>query len=147
MSHTTRLGMIKRQDTVEGYTYTYYEPTEASRELALKLAIRNKIATDYLHQQRSALTREITACRGRIGHHVAKRYRHTGDIADGRDLDSVAPATRRRLNDLSRTVSEIDLLIQKMVNRRRLIYATFEAELSGENREAMDEAIWAASEF
>lgn len=146
MSHTTRLGMIKRQDTVEGYTYTYYEPTEASRELALKLAIRNKLATDSLHEQRSKLTEEITACRGRIEGRVARRYKN-GGIADGRDLDAVSPRERARVNALRAAVSEIDSLIQQMVNRRRLIYTTFEAELSGENREAMDEAIWAASEF
>ena len=111
----TRFGMIRVTDDLG----VYYCPTQCSKDLALRLIKRidNKLHDNYI-----ALIEEGST----IG---SLEYRSTGEIADGRDLEMIAPGLRKRKSTMIPYYKMLLRQQDSLHNRRRRVCLIFNAEL------------------
>jgi hypothetical protein len=121
----TRFGMIRVTDDLG----VYYCPTQCSKDLALRLIKRidNKLHDNYIALIEEGST--IGSLDRRIKQAVARKYRSTGEIADGRDLEMIAPGLRKRKSTMIPYYKMLLRQQDSLHNRRRRVCLIFNAEL------------------
>lgn len=120
----TRRGMIEKRDEYG----VYYAPTDASRKLARALydrAVHRYLVADLYATE---LTEQIPPLKERISKRVGAHFSGR-EIADGRDLTSVAQKSRLKLSELQQMSAAATDILFVYSNALSRIKEYFSAEL------------------